>query len=168
VEIDFTYSDALTAGLERGAAAHLDFSPALAAIKELMLRQVEQRFDLGEGPDGIAWLPSRRATDEGGKTLIDTRRLLGSIVGDHDSVSAIVGTNLIYAGIHQTGGKIRAKPKSEGGKGYLSIGGKKGGQAFQSVNMPARPFLGFGEEELEEIPALLAEFLGTAFGEGRA
>lgn len=156
MDIDFTFSDALTDGLLRGAAAHLDFSPVMSDIAALMLDQARLRFEDGEGPDGISWLPSARAIEQGGKTLIDTGALRDSLMSDHDSVSAIVGTNLVYAGLHQRGGPYRGR------------------QSATSQNlpkprrMPARPFLGFGEQELEEIPALLAEFLGTAFGEGRA
>lgn len=90
--------------------------------------------------------------------------LFGSLLGSagYDALSAWIGTNLIYAAIHQRGGKIRAIPKSAGGKGALKTPfGPRG-----AVSMPARPFLGFGEVDLREIPEILAEHLRAAF-EGR-
>ena len=38
-----------------------------------------RRFDEGKGPSGIPWPISRRAQRDGGKTLVDTGGLLGSI-----------------------------------------------------------------------------------------
>lgn len=161
----FTFTDELTAGLERGAAAHVDFTPAMAAISAVMRNAMRSRFELEEDPDGLPWLPSQRKLKEGGKTLqIRGERggLLGNLLGNagYDAFSSWIGTNLPYAGIHQLGGTIR--PKVGGGKKALKT--PFGPRA--SVNVPARPFAGFGSEEQEEIPEILGDYIASAF-EGR-
>ena len=65
-----------------------------------------QRFADETGPDGVKWKPSRRAREDGGKTLTDTRRLENSTTHLAGRLSVEIGTNMIYAGIHQFGGTI--------------------------------------------------------------
>ena len=171
MEIRFTFSDDLLPAIQRALAAAHDFTPAMEKVATLMGNQVRERFQAGEGPDGTPWKPSQRVLENGGKTLIDTEQLFNSITRDHDATSAVVGTNVIYAAIHQLGGKIRAKPVSKGGKGYLWIKGKTRADGSRltvgSVTMPARPFLGFGETEQREIPEIIADHLRTAFAGGQ-
>jgi phage gpG-like protein len=167
VDIDFTFSDALTAGLERGAAAHLDFSPVMGAISELMAGAVEERFDKEEDPNAIPWLPSQRKLKEGGKTL-QIRGVAGGLLGNllgnagFDSFASWIGTNLPYARSLHGGATIR--PRADSGKKALKTPfGPRG-----RVDIPARPIVGFGHEELEEIPLLLGDFLGDAYAGGAA
>lgn len=63
------------------------------------------RFRDQAGPDGTPWPASRR----GGKTLRDSGRLAASIAGRSDARSAVWGTNLAYAAVHQFGGTIRPR-----------------------------------------------------------
>ena len=167
MEIRFTFDDQLSPAIERALAACHDFTPAMDAIGRLMETEVQGRFEASHGPDGQPWKPSQRMIEQGGKTLIDTRHLISSITRDHDATSAVVGTNVIYAAIHQMGGRINAIPKSKGGKGYLWIKGKTRANGKRltvgSVTMPARPFLGFGETELREIPEIIGDHLRSAF-----
>ena len=167
MEIRFTFDDQLSPAIERALAACHDFTPAMDAVADVMRQGVLRRFEAGEAPDGTPWKPSQRVVERGGETLIDTRRLISSITRDHDATSAVVGTNVVYAAIHQLGGTIRAIPKSKGGKGYLWVKGKTRANGKRltvaSVNMPARPFLGFGDTELREIPEIIGDHLRAAF-----
>ena len=54
----------------------------------------------------------------------------------------MVGSNLPYARIHQKGGKT--------GKGH-------------KVDMPARPYLGVSEEDMDEVRETVADFLAGTF-----
>jgi phage gpG-like protein len=92
-----------------------------------MQRSVAQVFREQKDPKtGAPWpktsagvLKSRPGGGKGGKSLSDTRALLNSIVSRPPRVtpaSVSVGSNLIYALIHQKGGTIKAKK----GK-YLTI-----------------------------------------------
>lgn len=132
-----------------------DFSPAMREIAGVVEGRVRERFKDGKGPDGARWRPSRRALDEGGQTLVDTGRLRDSITSASDARSAIVGTNVLYAAIHQEGGTIKAKGRASGGASALRTPfGPRG-----SVNMPARPFLGFAADEADEIRDVLAVYI---------
>lgn len=162
MEIRFEITkDELASGINRALAASSDFSPAMLEIAGMLERGVRDRFERTEDPQGKPWTPSKRALEEGGRTLSDTGALLSSIASASDAFSAIVGTNLVYAAIHQFGGTIR--PREGSGKKALNTPfGPRG-----AVNMPARPFLGFGPYETEEIETILGDHLRRAF-EGRA
>ena len=161
MDIVFTFDDELLPAIERALLALADFTPAMEAISERMETHVLDRFNSGEAPDGTPWKPSQRALEDGGKTLIDTRALLNSITRDHDSFSAVVGTNIHYAAIHQAGGTIR--PRTDGGKKALNT--PFGPRA--SVTMPARPFLGFGTDDARDINDIIANHLRNAFAGGQ-
>jgi len=81
-----------------------------------------------------AWQPSRKAS---GRTLIRHSTLRGSFHADSGPGFARVGSDLLYAGIHQFGGIIR--PRQPGG--YLRF--KVDGQfvSVRQVRIPARPML---------------------------
>ena len=69
-------------------------------------------------------------------------RLRGSIGYEASPASVSVGSNLVYARIHQLGGKAGRK---------------------HAVTLPPRPYLGFSEEDIKEARAILAEHLAAAF-----
>lgn len=90
------------------------------------------RFERERGPDGQPWKKSIRALIEGGQTLTDFGTLRGSIThnvhGDGRGVD--VGSNIVYAAIHQFGGQAGKERK---------------------VTLPARPYLGIDERDRSEI-----------------
>jgi phage virion morphogenesis protein len=150
-------SDTLSAGIARALAASQDFTPAMAEVVRVLETGVRERFETGRDPQGKPWTPSQRAIAQGGRTLDDTGALLSSMASASDSTSAVVGTNLVYAAIHQAGGTIRPKR----GRALNTPFGPRG-----AVRMPARPFLGFGAYETEEIEEILGRHLRDAL-EGR-
>lgn len=157
-----------------------DMRPAMRQLAQVLKSQAQMRFRAKRAPDGTEWKPSRRAEQEGGQTLSLSRLLRNSITAAHDARSATVGTNLQYAAIHQFGGVIRAKkgpflaipvsslarakgsPRGIEGlrvwttlKGNYVMGTDDGTVHFllrRQVTMPARPFLGVGDQDR---PALL-------------
>jgi phage virion morphogenesis protein len=155
MEIRFEIRDeSLRAALARAVAALSDFTPAMEDIASHMEEETRGRFETGRAPDGTPWLPSQRVLEQGGQTLIDSGQLLASIARAFDRTSAVAGTNLVYARIHQAGGTIRPRAK----KALKTPFGPRA-----SVRMPARPFLGFGAAEEDYIPRRLARHLGQAF-----
>jgi len=117
------------------------------------------RFRQGQSPEGTPWKPSVRASTRGGTTLIDKGRLRDSITHDADDAKAVVGSNLIYAAIHQVGGVIRAK-----GGGFLkfNIPGV-GWRQVRQVTIPARPYLGVSEDDRTDMGAQVERFIAAAF-----
>jgi phage virion morphogenesis protein len=156
--LDYTFTDTLTARLNAAARAAIDFTPAMAAIADYMRSEAVTGFETETGPDGARWRPSARALEDGGLTLTDTGQLRQSITAASDATSAIAGTNLIYAAIHQFGGTIRPKA------GKKALATPFGARA--SVTMPARPFLGFGADDVIAIDRILVRHLDAAFGSG--
>lgn len=158
--LQLAFSERLSARLEAGARAAVDFTVPMRAIADTMRTATVERFEDERGPDGQRWQPSRRAVEEGGLTLTDRGHLRQSITAASDANSALAGTNLVYAAIHQFGGTIRAKGAAGGGKRALRTPfGPRG-----SVTMPARPFLGFSPADAAEIEAILIDHLNRAMG----
>jgi phage virion morphogenesis protein len=116
-----------------------DLTPVMDSIGAAVEDSVAHRFASGVGPDGKAWTKSQRAEAEGGRTLIDTGRLRQSITRKAGRQQVEVGTNLIYAGIHQFGGR--------GGRGH-------------ALTLPARPYLGLNAEDEHEIEQIVTDWLG--------
>ncbi len=114
--------------LKKQLQKKFDTMPLMKKIGGLLLDAVEENFEKEGRPE--KWKKSIRAQLQGGKTLQDTGRLAKSIVLVYDKKKAVVGTNLVYAAIHQFGGKA--------GRGL-------------SVNMPARPYLQLTDKEISKI-----------------
>lgn len=144
----------------------------------------QMRFRTMRGPDGNAWSKSRRAQEEGGQTLSLTRRLRNSITYRATPTSVEVGTNVVYAAIHQFGGVIRAKkgpflaipvtpqaraagsPRNMTGlavaqtlKGQFVMLDSQSGTVHyllrKQVTMPERPFLGASSDDRAELLRVL-------------
>lgn len=118
----------------------------------------KQRFDDGVGPDGNAWKPSRRVMERGGKTLIDSSRLLDSITSDSGDDFAQWGSNAIYAAIHQAGGEISAK----NGKSLFFRTPDGSERRVKKVTIPARPYLGVNDDDEANIVDIVNQHLQEA------
>ena len=81
----------------------------MASVGEALVSGTVRRFIDEKDPSGKSWKPSERAVEEGGKTLTDTARLRQSIDYAATPSKVMVGSNVIYARIHQLGGSIKPK-----------------------------------------------------------
>lgn len=116
----------------------------------------QMRFEREQDPDGNPWPASLRALTTGGRTLTDSARLVQSITHNPNDAGVEIGTNVIYAAIHQQGGVIRAKTS----KGLRFRGPGNGGWITkQEVTIPQRAFLGVDDEDEDEIGALAGTWL---------
>lgn len=139
VDLRVALQDAgVAARLARAATVIGNLLPLMEEIGASLETSTRMRFERGAGPDGGAWRPSRR----GGKTLVDTGRLLASMTHNASRDHVEVGSNVIYAAIHQFGGRT--------GRGL-------------AVDMPARPFLGLDADDEREIDDLISDYLREAF-----
>ncbi|MDE2388929.1 MAG: phage virion morphogenesis protein, partial [Betaproteobacteria bacterium] len=116
------------------------------------------RFADGVGPDGTPWKPSWRVQARGGKTLIDSGRLLGSITADSGDDFAEWGSNAIYAAIQQFGGEIRAKTA----KALFFKSPDGSGRSMKKVTIPPRPYLGINADDEENIIDIVNSHLADA------
>lgn len=154
----------------------------LLAVGQVIRTQTLERFEDEEGPDGTPWLPSLRVQNKqqkleetgkrkrfiqlagddepsihSGKTLVDKGDLKDSIVAQLSGTDEItVGSNMVYALIHQKGGTIEAKRST---LHYLVPG--VGWRRTRSVTIPARPYLGMGSDDWAEIQEMVLVWLKT-------
>ena len=157
--LDDVQARAVLAGWMRAGEDLYDLMDPIGAA---LLGNVLDRFDAGRAPNGAAWPKSRRAAQEGGQTLVDSARLRNSMTFEPAPASVTVGSNVIYAAIHQFGGTIRAK---SGGRlkfrvpGFALEGGGMQFRQVESVTLPPRPYLGIGPEDEDAIVATVEDWI---------
>lgn len=142
-------TDSATPALRGLLGALRDLRPAMAAIAGIAQSSTRRRFDDGKGPDGAAWkalaastLATKAAAGKSNpKILVDHALLKRSIQRKYDARQAEVGSNLVYAAIHQLGGQAG-----------------RGG----AVEIPARPFLGISDADRSDMLEVLAGHFGSA------
>lgn len=138
----------LTAMLKRLAASGRDLTPAMREASGIIADSVEENFEQEGRPKwkSLAKSTIKQREKEGkwpGKILqrSGSHGLAGSITRHHDATSALVGTNSVYAAIHNFGGKA--------GRGH-------------KVEIPAREFLHLEPEDEEDLETCFAKFLAKA------
>jgi len=151
-------------------AKELGADMAMAKTKQLMAAiagygkaSTLARFRKSVGPGGVPWDESKR----GGQTLVKSGRLARSFGTSPDSLvkvtptSAEWGTNVVYAGIHQFGGRTAAHViKARRAKAlYIPGIGFRKSVRHPGSNIPARPFLGLDAEDELAIEDIVETWL---------
>lgn len=161
------FAKRLTAkGLE---IADIDWRPALKVCRQLLIASTKENFAGGHDPEGTPWLPlkrPRRNSKGADKPLRNTGLLMGSVTGGTGFVEELtrnrltVGTNLDYAAIHQFGGSIQRPERRRIKPWVFTVDGHT---VFtrrikaHTVDVPARPFLGFNSKLIGRIENVLTE-----------
>jgi phage gpG-like protein len=134
-------------------------APLMESIANIMLHAVDENFIQGGRP---AWLPLKYRD---GKPLMFSGRLHGSIVPWHDNHQAVVGTNVIYAGIQNNGGRTRPHVIRPRNKKALRFNGRFAGKVnHPGSDIPARPFLTLTESDLADIQQAIIDYIGGHSG----
>lgn len=156
------------------AARTSSMRPLMEDIGAYLDFSTRKRFVTQTGPDGKPWEPSQRAMREGGKTLVLSARLMNSYVYHAADFSVEEGTNVVYAGIHQGGGKIKRQARTQtvyrkvdasGELGHRFVKRSKSNFASDhavgahEIDMPARPMLGIGDKDEVEITHIVDAYL---------
>lgn len=161
LRLDDTVTQASLDRLAVGAQDMTELMDNIGAV--LVAGAVERISSTNMAPDGAPWPKSLRAQLVGlgeagenanGITLHDTGALMRSITEEPGPNQVRVGSNMIYAGVHQTGATIRAK--SAKGLRFTLANGET--VMVGSVTIPARPYLGISEDEKADIEALTADY----------
>ncbi|WP_026379371.1 phage virion morphogenesis protein [Afifella pfennigii] len=132
-------------------------TPVMAAIGTGLVGSTHRRFVSQTAPGGEAWaplLPDYAAVKRGSRILTASGRLRDSINSRPSRDEVRVGTNTIYAAVHQFGGTIKPKKAS-----HLVFRLASGLVLAKSVTIPARPFLGIDGEDEEMIADTVFGFL---------
>lgn len=149
---------------DRVATAGADLFGLMDAIGRVLVNGARERIaQTNVTPAGVAWPKSLRATIAGGPTLRETGLLLNSITASPQARQVTVGSNLIYAGVHQEGATIR--PVNAKALSFALANGDS--VTAGEVTIPARPYLGISEDEAADIGDITAAFFdGLLSGRG--
>lgn len=112
MQIDNT---ALTAALSYAASQLSNTTPLMQRLSLELLSATEENFAAQGRPAWAGWSPKTAARRRGGVILQDTGQLAASVTPWHSETVAGIGSNKVYAPVHQWGWADR--------------------------NIPARPFL---------------------------
>jgi len=142
--------------LERAVSGKIDYRPLLKTIRVILVSGVRGFFDQSRDPEGVPWKPLKRPRYRPlrrgqkhrkrksplgiDKPLVDTGTLMRSVtaggrgkVEEMTDTSITLGSNLIYAGVHNYG--------------------------YPPKNIPQRQFLGISDEMETEIEEATADFV---------
>jgi phage gpG-like protein len=124
------------------SATIFDQNARIRALSIIMPQAVQRGLDAGVLAAAIDVQGAVKNLLDGPVLNRRTRRLWQSITADSmtrgDRVVGVVGTNVVYAAIHEFGGTIR--PKRAGG--FLVWKGADGESIFaREVKMPRRPYM---------------------------
>jgi phage virion morphogenesis protein len=161
VKFNIEGSEAVSELLRAAKARLKDTEPLFNEIGLALVTSTGFRFEQERDPDGNPWPQSLRAMFTSGKTLTDTALLVNSITYEASDDSVAVGTNLIYAAIHQFGGTIKSKTKS--GLWFRTVGNGDWARA-KSVEIPQRSFLGLSDDDEDTIQDITEAYLNRLIG----
>lgn len=113
----------------------------LAGVAESQTRKrINEEQQSPAGEPWQAWSADYAATRHGGQSLLQGEGdLVDSITSEIEGDEALIGSNLVYAAIHQFGGTPDMAPGPAG--------------------IPAREYLGFSQDNLDEIEAVADRWL---------
>ncbi len=171
------------ASLNGMAVRSRDLSRGMKLIAALVLASVQRNFEVGGRPS--KWAPLKPSTlkkrkSGGGPLVVQgfAGGLLQSVHAESDATRAIVGTDKIYAAVHQFGAAKGSFGMGLAGsfrrKGIMGSLERGGGWDLSSQrplpwgDIPARPFLVLQAQDREDILETLAKFvLGASAGAAR-
>lgn len=141
-------------------------APLMKMLAGLMEDAVQENFEQQGRPKWLGWSPRYARRRGPGQILQRSGRLASSIAQYSDNDMATVGTNVIYAGIHQSGGKISIPARSQQAYYRQNKDGTLNNQFARKskanyaewntipayeIKMPARPFLFLAESDVSAI-----------------
>ncbi len=144
----------LSERVNRLIAGIQDASPLMRIIAGDMMDEVEENFAQQGRPKwlGFKYTPSEKRGGTSAKLLQHSGQLASSIVERSDGNTAAVGTNKVYARIHQEGGKTKPHLIKPRNKKALAFNGRVVKQVnHPGSDIPARPYLlitALGEQKI--------------------
>ena len=113
----------------------------LGAWKNYMIRDIHENFRQQRSPEKKAW-PKRRVGSTSFRLLFRTGTLFKSIIGKISENMLVIGSNLGYAAVHNTGAKFRTT-MSQSVWLWANLFGREGSPfRFKKINIPKRSFIG--------------------------
>jgi phage virion morphogenesis protein len=143
--------------------------PLLQAVGVLLLRSIDLNFEKGGRPKKWKarrpWYARRMKKRGKTKTLIVSGDMMNSVTAQVEGDKLILGSNMVYAGVHQFGakkGEFGTKPVANK-IGYASRSGAtlyaKGRQMpIPWGDIPARPFILVQDEDHRRINRMAGDY----------
>ena len=162
ITIKIDGADAIRNRLREIASRAGNLSPIMKAIGDRVVAQTRERFKSGgPAPDGTPWKPPATPNPKRVRTLTVSGHLAGSIryqLKDKNSVR--IGTNRVYAAIHQLGGKTAPRVIRPVRKRALKTPfGLFAKINHPGSNIPARPYLGLSQANSDSIIRMIDEWV---------
>ncbi|CDK63342.1 mu-like bacteriophage G protein 2 [Morganella morganii IS15] len=173
-------TDAFEAALDKLVRGLESREPLMRRLAGLMADAVEENFEQEGRPKWMGWSPSTARRRRGGRILQLSGRLAGSIGSYSDNDSAVVGTNVKYARIHQEGGEISMPARSQQTYYRRRKDGTVGNRFVRKsrsnysethsvgpykVKIPARPFLQLDDWDQYRMTLTIEDYLTQLTGE---
>jgi phage virion morphogenesis protein len=164
--IDVVFDDQpVLDALERLAAIGGSAAQLMTTLGNALVDSTRLRFSTNIAPDGSTWAALNPAYNEmrrPGPILVQGGHLRGSITFRASAGEVMIGSRMIYAGVHQRGARIEAK----NAKALVFQMGAGGGLVrVRAVTIPARPYLGISAEDevmiIEETQAYLGRLMAA-------
>lgn len=168
-------------------AAGRDLQPVLEECAEITVSSIEKNFDTqgrfseaGSWRGGSnRWAPSAAAKARGGMTLSDSGQLRASIQSQVSGDQAEIGTNKVYAAMHNFGfdGDVTVRSHTRNIKTKKTIDVAESARAGahkrnitpsksvtvrehkRKMHMPARPYMVVQDEDIDEMLDVAADHL---------
>lgn len=158
VSLDVRIEDkAVSAAFTRLISVMGNTTPVMSAIGTGLVGSTHRRFVTQLAPDGTPWKalhPDYKRSKRNSRILTESGRLRDSINSRPGRDQVTVGTNTIYAAVHQLGATIKPKAGS-----HLVFRLASGIVLAKSVTIPARPYLGISDDDHEMISETVFHFI---------
>ncbi|KAF0231662.1 MAG: hypothetical protein FD175_570 [Beijerinckiaceae bacterium] len=136
----------------------IDGAALMTGIARMVQEQTRRRITSEKtAPSGAAWKPNREGTPILYKSGALARSIDYSVSGD----TAIIGSGLIYAGVHQNGATIVPKKAK---RLVFRLGNRT--VFARKVTIPARPFIGLSSENAEDVIDQVGRYVRARIGGG--
>lgn len=173
IDVDSFAADKKLKGL---VDASRDLRPLLIGLGMMAIREFDKNFRAQGRP--TQWAPlkpktlhRRRKSGKGAKILRDTGRLQQSLsqgrIGNVyrlEPRSLTIGSNLVYARIHQFGGTIKRRPRSKPDgtpirKKFAATASARMTYRARTIRIPARPYLVIPAEAISRFQRAVKKWL---------
>ncbi|MGH8435517.1 MAG: phage virion morphogenesis protein [Pseudomonas sp.] len=181
-------SQAVLAAINEAAEAMGNPTPMLENMGEYLLQRTEDRFASQTAPDGTPWQALSPRYQRSKKKNRDKILTFNGYLGKHfayqiNGSELLVGTNRVYAAIHQFGGELQRQArqstvyfkqskKGDIGKRFVK---KTESNFAQDVNIgaytiriPARPFLGTSAADDDVLLQIAMKYIQPGISGGTA
>jgi phage virion morphogenesis protein len=168
IKVDFSGLGSIAAGFRALQKLGHEPAPMLRAIGVALRIETAKRFENAQDPKGQPWKPWSRgyAAITESRSILRGKSgdggLLGSLAIKVEGATVRLGSNKIYAGVHQFGATIVPVNKKAL---FFFIRGASGhvfGIHAKKVTIPARPYLGFGPADRTAVAEIVHRELRQA------